>query len=642
MYHLRPAAVAALLATPFLAFAQDTPPTEPFNPDPGPCCGCIAIRIAGQTRRNIPAVDPVAVFDETNGDYTLKLSVVVGSVGETGGITPTPPPPAEPADTDPCAGVRITSIYIVADGPYGRLYSQKVYENASGTRQFPLAGDNQGVLVVEGTDPDHKPDGTIIPDNEKIFDNEKIVTIPGEMASLEKNLEETKWKVVVGCSGPVDSQSSTTVFDCSFPFTLGGCPCQTCKSASCVPTARIVSDGGDGSKGGLLCDIPLGSADAGDTNGSLKFLTSGMFATGYAFPGLSGMSISAPSSVTFVRGVNGNNAPLITVTTSTTTVEITPTPADSTNSITISHKHGADVFRTTTIKYVAGAGGAPAYLRVFSDYSGTKFGYQQSKTADRTYLLESGPTDDSGVVTPWRKESLAIAIVGGNQELHETVVEADPKATSTFLPVSDVTTTWENFPWAWEKTKEVIDPNGTPLTSTWSYYSPGENTGNPATPDVTTTEGYGQLKEYVRYDGYVETHNYWPNNHSTILPFADNPQGLTVSRTWTAGTGNALGTLTTTRSACGNTLSKEDVEFVGGTATPTITTTTYATGGTTPISLATITTLMPYHSDFGGQPKSIRHSDGTLTTFDPVYQKSTNTIAGKTITTITGKTNTTI
>ncbi|MCF7674420.1 MAG: hypothetical protein K9M97_03695, partial [Akkermansiaceae bacterium] len=60
-----------------------------------------------------------------------------------------------------------------------------------------------------------------------------------------------------------------------------------------------------------------------------------------------------------------------------------------------------------------------------------------------------------------------------------------------------------------------------------------------------------------------------------------------------------------------NIISKETESIDGDTTT----TTTYATDGTAPITLVTTVTQMPYNAPFGGQPASISHPDGTLTTF---------------------------
>src|SRR5262249_31115309 len=64
--------------------------------------------------------------------------------------------------------------------------------------------------------------------------------------------------------------------------------------------------------------------------------------------------------------------------------------------------------------------------------------------------------------------------------------------------VSKVVNTYQAFPWGEEQIKQVVDPNGAALTTTWSYY----------TNSVTDAVSYMHLKEMVRPNGYWERYEY--------------------------------------------------------------------------------------------------------------------------------------
>ena len=373
--------------------------------------------------------------------------------------------------------------------------------------------------------------------------------------------------------------------------------------------------------------MPLGASDAGDTTGYLRFFT-----PDFTNPGLVGINAFVPASYKVTRTeVTGIGVVITKVETGNNTIELSASPVDSDqNAFKVSHKDlNNNEFRVTKIYLVKDDNGNPLYLRVDSTYAGSTFRYQQSQPTPGHYVLESGPViippfgpDDFTVL---RVESLAVTKTA-NAEIHRKIV-VENGAT-----VSDIATTWENCSWGWEKIKEVIEPDGTtPLTSTWSYFT-GEGTGPAGSGDAGSNEGYGRLKEYVRYDGYMETHTYWTNNHQTMLPFAGVVQGLKLSRQWS----NGHTTLTTIRTVGTKTLSEESETYASSETAPTITTTSKASTGTV---LTTIATLKPYGARFGGQPASVLHPDGTLTTYEYEYTDASGT---KTVTSRTTGTNGTI
>ncbi|MEI6676846.1 MAG: hypothetical protein WCO57_16875, partial [Verrucomicrobiota bacterium] len=560
MPSLRLLALSALLAAPNLAFAG-------YNPPPDDCCQCIRVTVDDKEKADGPDKNPIHAAAEGNGDYTLKNLLV------------------EVKSTDECSNVQIAKI----------------------TLQPKSTGN--------GDSRDNSCDVDVPVTNPKIV-SYPTFTIPGsKIGRYEKDV----WLVVVKCTGLSASTNSATVDYCTYPFTLGE-GCSSCSSGTCSITGGVIS----ASNGCFTCDMSLGVFYGGDATGSLRFFTPDM-----SFPGLAGIGVSAPSWVNVVRTLSNPSAPpgptnpIISITISTPTAIVVAVPTVSkTNSITITHKHkvGGDVFRTTFISLVNNC------IRVDSTYDNSTYRYQQSLTksdvgvtpAVDTYTLESGAVaspDSNSFSSNVREETLAITYVNaGVQTHHETVREKNVPVSNGAL-VSEIISTWEYYPFGWEKTKQVIDPSGAKLTSTWDYYQPGES----------TIGGYGRLKRYIRYDGYEEFHTYQFNAgkdiHITQSPFAGDRQGLTLTSTWDS----SARTLTTTRTVNGSTLSAETKTF--NEANTTITATTKTSSGA---SITTTTELMPYGADFGGQPSSIAHPDGTWTTY--AYATPRQDDGGKTVT----------
>ena len=507
------AIITSLLAVPSPALA------DLINPNPAEC-GCVDVTINGETMPTKPAVEPISIEKDKNGDYPFELSAVVSSRTE-------------------CANFSITSIVLAPVGADG------------GTSTVPITLPNSssfsGTVKVHGYNP---------------------------LISFTK-----KWKVVVTLSTP-----SNAAVICNYPFILGG-GCKACSSGVCAPETKNES-------GGSSTDIPM-PADAGDSNGSVGFNTLDL-----SNPGPAGVTASVPPSFT----VNRTSGVINSVVSPVTTVEVTPISghADDPNAFTITHKHTVTdvVFRTTTVAQVDG------YLTIDSTFDSTTFRTRQSNPVVGTSLLESGPVVN-GDFTVLRKETLTITAPQPGTEIHRESVEERPTGTAAFATVSDIQSTWNNYAWGWEMTEQIIDPGDAPhanLISTWSYYQPTEVTG-----PYSAFDGEGRLKSHSRYDGHEEAHTYWLNNHEVKLPFAGDPEGLILSQVYNP----ANFTLTTIRKVGTNTLSKQTESYIQ--ATNTRTSSTFIDNNTT---LTTTTVLKPFGADFGGQPASISHPDGTLTTYE--------------------------
>jgi len=111
--------------------------------------------------------------------------------------------------------------------------------------------------------------------------------------------------------------------------------------------------------------------------------------------------------------------------------------------------------------------------------------------------------------------------------------------------VSKVVTTYENFAFGFAKTREVIDSDGGPLTTTWTYI---DGSTNPSDPKPA---GYGQVKRMVRHDGYWENYGYDSNGRlsKTVSRYLDSTtesESDNKVETNTYATSNPIGTHATT------------------------------------------------------------------------------------------------
>ena len=567
-------AFAILIAAAQTGFSDTPPintgtPTQGDNPNPLNCCECIEIAVSQGTPTdadkkvfiNLPGKKPIRIEGE-HGQFKFNLDVRVRTTPDT----------AKPGLD--CSKVFLQEIRIIP-------------------------GDNAGPCVPK-----------VIR-----LAGQNLTTYAGEIL-LTDFATRGKWTIEVSCAPSATSTNPTPPppstgdpLPCRFPITLDA-PCPSCSSGTCAA---------DASSGCFTYDLPLGLANGGDTNGSLQFFT-----PDFSFPGLAGLHAYVPPSYTVARTTQS-----FIVTTPTTIVTAIPTTPGATDSLTITHSRvGGLAFRKTTIAFNGNLLWAESHLLApdgASVISTTR--HQQTRSINggiTTYTLQSGSFLPTESFSALRTEVLAITpnITAGTETHLATVSENS-------ITVSSIQSTYTTFPWGWEKTREIIDPDiglhiGAKLTSTWTYYGPGETTGPAATGNSGATDGYGMLKSYTRYDGYQETHTYWLNTHETKLPFASDRQGLTLTRAWSPGTS----TLTTTRKTASGTISMETATY--NEATPSITTTVKASSTQ---SLTTTTILKPFGADFGGQLLSVSRPDGTVTSYS--YQRD-NSTGVKTVTAVTG------
>jgi RHS repeat-associated protein len=534
------------------------------------------------------------------------LAAVVFSQA-TLGQTPEPAPPIAPMSYNPtpldCScytitineinpklkvGFKLTGFPAEANGNYWVNVKVKVRAGAACDPAVSLK-----LISANGT---AEVDGgrivpTALPTILGIREWSKDIEIPRAMV-VEHGSE---WKAkIVGTGTATKEPGVVYTNSCEALFTLGT-GCKSCQTGTCDTSA---------SNGSFTYEIPLGSAMGGDTTGSLRFFTKD-----FANPGIAALFAFVPKSSAVTR-VDGK---IVSVQTGANSIAVTATPtAFDPNAFTVTHRDpGGNDFRVTTIAMV-NEGGTTS-LRADSTYAGATYRHEQTEPQPGTLVLESGRVE-GGIFVSLRRETHIVTKPNATTEVQRDIVEERATASDAYEAVSDVRATWKEFMWAWEKVEEVVDPTGAALTSTWSYYGPGELTG----PGAATT-GLGQLKSHVRYDGYQEFHTYWLNNHQIQQPFAGNPQGLTVLNSYHPQSR----TRTITRSVGANVLSKssETYDPDNNRRLRTVFTAANAT-------LVTTEYHMPYGADFGGQPSRILAPDGTLTTY--TYSRDATT-GGKTV-----------
>jgi RHS repeat-associated protein len=438
--------------------------------------------------------------------------------------------------------------------------------------------------------------------SEKAGGEVEVPTSGGEVVIPAAKLKEfgLEWKVKVKCVGQAMYDPGVPGIEqdgCNTSFKIPSDGCTSCMDGTC--SLGVIN-------GSFTCNIPLGSGDAGDTSGTLRF-----FALNFENPGVAGLDAIVPSSYTVTRNAAGQ---IQSISTGVNIIEVTASPtAFDPNAFTVTHRNVADPapFRVTVISLVDDGGAVR--LRADSTYAGATYRHEQTQPQPGTLVLESGRVEGGNFIA-LRRETHIVDKPEPGKEIQRDIIAERATTTDPFQSISDVRVTWQEFMWGWEKIEEVVDPDGAALTSTWSYYGPGETTGPNA-----ATNGFGRLKYHSRHDGHEELHTYWLNHHQTQLPFAGDPQGLTMVEEYVPQSH----TTTITRSVGGNVLSKSSESF--DSANNRETNTVYTAAGE---ALVTTAYHVPYASDFGGKPSRTIAPDGTLTTYS--YSRNAAT-GGKTI-----------
>lgn len=156
--------------------------------------------------------------------------------------------------------------------------------------------------------------------------------------------------------------------------------------------------------------------------------------------------------------------------------------------------------------YTGGIDIAPAFtaLRVTQEEAG-----RDPRVFNYEWTLDpaAGKFDELALVHPGSARREARQLVWSNDQLSYDEVFTLRDASDALL--LKTVTTYEKFPFGFRRIREVRDPDGAALTTTWTYV---EGPSNPADPKPS---GYGQLAGFVRPDGYWEKYSYDSSNRLT-------------------------------------------------------------------------------------------------------------------------------
>ncbi len=543
---------ALILLTSFLALSLSNVPlqaqttsmsasTGNLNPPPKACCKCITMSVNGKIDTDGHVVQG-KLFSNPDGSYAA--TVVVGY------LVPAPP-------------------NVVCENPLAF------------TIKATLMRDNLPVETKE--------------QSQTLSSSNTSATLQFLLSSDTAKAGDT-WEFELECGGPGNSPEAD---DTSAKSELGAtdaCSRIVLTLSSC--SACEVACPASASQNTFSVEIPTSSSYGGMTTGQLVFYTKD-----FTNPGRANLLTNLPSVYT----VNRTAGLLTSVNTGNSVLEIAPADAlilaEDPDAFTVTEKNLAGtVIRTTTIAKVTVA--QIPRLRMDSTYDGATIRHEQTQPSPGTLILEKGRVVANAFQSLSRHELVKTEITPGLR-IHRSKLFDRATHTASWNLVADTESTWEKQSTSWVQTKEVINPSGTalttgvPLTTTWSYYQPGEITGPGG-----STHGLGRVKQMVRYDGYVSFHTYSVFESTITTPYAGNPAAQVVTSTWDPGT--QTGTEVTAIN--GIIVAKSTSAY-----TPTTETNTTYTSATD--TLTTVTHYVPSGQDFGGKPIRIHHPDGTLTTY---------------------------
>jgi len=399
-----------------------------------------------------------------------------------------------------------------------------------------------------------------------------------------------QWEVVVKCTR-TQPKKSESICTKSFNLTTG---CSSCDMA-CENTASISVEGDEG----LSVSIPTTSSEGGMATGTLRYYNQGS-----TYLGRGGVFASVPSEFGVTRDASGS---LTQIDAGDVLIDLEDVVGENAFTITHTIQGQPSPFRTTKIAMVTDNG--ITFYRVDTTFDGVTRRWEQSHPQPDTRVLDQGAIINGSFESITRQVFSESKPSPGVLIKRATTYERASSDTpwSAASRVSDIETTWENQIRGWVQTKQVIDPDGTALTSTWEYYQPGELTGPNA-----ATEGLGRLKHHLRYDGYESFHTYSLNQSTVTTPYAGNPAGKITTTTWNPGSQTRM----VETSVNGQVVSKTITAH-----TATSQTQTQHTSGSE--TLTTVTHFKPSGQDFGGRPVRTLHPDGTLTTYSYVRDAQT-------------------
>jgi RHS repeat-associated protein len=359
--------------------------------------------------------------------------------------------------------------------------------------------------------------------------------------------------------------------------------CESCTSGTCAVSADSTSS----SSGSFKASFPLASSKGGMSRGKLIYYT-----TDFSYAGRAGLFANVPAHFQVTR----DGAGLITkVETGTSTIDVADVTGEQAFTV-VNRDLAGDIYRTSKMSLV-NEGGVDR-LRLDSTFDNTTRRNEQTEPQPGTLVMERGEVV-GGTFKSLERDTLTIDSSTPGVEIRRRITESRASASAAWSVVSDIKSKWENQTYGWVKTRQIVDPTGKALVSTWDYYQPGELTGAGG-----SSKGTARLKHHVRHDGYEAFYTYELNKTVVTTPYAGDPVGKTTTTSWNPGTKTS--TVTTTVGT--ETLSKTVTAYTETSETRSVYT---ATGE----SLTTTTHYKLSGQDFGGRPEKVLHPDNTLTTY---------------------------
>jgi len=330
-----------------------------------------------------------------------------------------------------------------------------------------------------------------------------------------------------------------------------------------------------GSLSSIRLWIPIGKSNFGRQRAALELHLGTVTNTGP-----SALKLRGWAGITHT--MSGNAVATVTTQSVTTTIAADPLSVDP-NGYTVVLSRGGVDFRTITIENPS-----PTVFQVSSEFNDKTSVMQWTKSGSTWTLVENGMRKTE------RTETEAAGIKTVREKVYEML--------SPDVLVSDVLTQYGLYGGQWKRVKETIDPDGAKLVSTWSYYAIGEITG------PGSFEGVSRLKQFKRYDGYSEWHNYYKSG-TTAIHAVTSPYGAgekTTTTSWIPGPK----TLRKEEWVGGNLISKSETLY----GTNGVAYRRYVTAST---YLETVREYMPVGtSGLGGRPLRVTNPDGSGSTYE--------------------------
>jgi len=578
-----------------IVLLQTLLPAQQFNPPPDPCCSCLSIAIASEINpqpRDPGCPYPKLVFD-TDGTATAGVKII--NKGST--------------ECTKTLSVTVGAREVNGDATHPTTHTISV---APGATSAPLVF---------------------------VFTEDQL-------------REHNEWEIYFSCDESASTHTSTGECSGRIPIRASGCDDSAGFESSC-------SSGGCGGSdepmiypdGSFWIPMPLGKGGSNGNGAGVHCRFPGTDSNAdLANEGTSSATDIVTKSCAVTRGGNGALASIASEDTTLSFSAADPLIlSQDPKAFTITHRNtsGTD-YRATTCALINDNG--VKRLRLDSTFNQSTYRYEQHKTSPNTRILEMGRVSGE-VFSALRQTTYVRTEPSPGTRVYRVTVRERPNTsvqwTSDSTIVSVTETTWQKQVYDWVKTKQVIDPDGAALTSTWTYYQPGETTGVtttgpevqfgeggsssniPLANNVSSTRGMGRLKQVTRYDGYQAFYTYSLGSTTITQPYAGNPSGKVTTISWNSG--SRTRTMTTRINGI---ISAQVSEAF--TPITKVSTRLRASGGGSGSSKITPSKYRPVvvGTDFGGKVELVRHEDGTITT----YNYTRNSGGGYTTITETGST----